>query len=388
MPSRDMSPVCWRVIRRRLREGVPAVRILTNPHRPQGLGELPGLEFQHVSIDPGPVLSLLERCPAAAPTPLVEASRLTRHAGVSGLWLKDERDRMGLGSFKALGAAYVIARAAAAEPTGRLEGTTYVAASAGNHGLSVAVGARLFGARSVIYVGRTVPEVMAERLRQAGADVVRHGDDYEESMAAAAEAADENGWRLLSDSSWPGYSRIPRRVMEGYLVVGYEAATQLGRTPTHIFLQAGVGGLAASLAAYFRSCWGDLPEIVIVEPERARALMESIRAGQPARSDGPTSTMGRLDCKEPSHLALAVLARLADFFVTVTDDEAEEAARLLEEHGLATTPSGGAGVAALMNADRPTLGLDDTSRVLTILSEGTLPEIQVGWNGRPQSEES
>ncbi len=345
---------------------------MTNPHRPEGLGRLAGLEAQEVSVDPAPVLALLEQCPAATPTPLVDQPHLAALAGVSRLWIKDERNRMGLGSFKALGAAYVIAREAASSSTGRLEDVTYVAASAGNHGLSVAVGARLFGAKSVIFVSRTVPEALAVLLREAGAEVIRQGDDYEESMAAALDSANQNGWRLLSDSSWPGYSRIPRRVMEGYLVVGHEAAAQIDRAPTHIFLQAGVGGLAASLAAYFRSYWGDGPVIVVVEPEHARALLESIRAGEPARSDGPPSTMGRLDCKEPSHLALAVLARLADHFVTITDQEAEACAGLLEESGLSTTPSGGAGVAALMNADRPTLGLDEASRVLAVLSEGPL----------------
>lgn len=349
------------------------MRILPNPHRPNGLGPLPGLDHPDVSTDPAPVLALLERCPEAKPTPLVDAPRLAESSGVARLWLKDERNRMGLGSFKALGAAYVIAREAASTPTGRLEGVTYVAASAGNHGLSVAVGAAVFGARSVIYLSRTVPRSMADRLRKAGAEVVRQGNDYEESMAAAATAADGNGWRLLSDSAWPGYSKIPRRVMQGYLVVGHEVTAQIDRQPTHIFLQAGVGGMAASLAAYFRSCWVNAPVIVVVEPESARALLESIGAGAPVRSDGPPSTMGRLDCKQPSHLALAVLARLADHFVTVTDEEAEEAADLLHRHRLVTTSSGGAGVAALIHADRPILGLDETSRVLTVLSEGALP---------------
>lgn len=365
------------------------MRVLINPYRPKGLEELPGLESQDVSTDPAPVLSLLEHCPKAAPTPLVESPALARCAGVSRLWIKDERNRMGLGSFKALGAAYVIAREAAAQRTGRLEGVTYVAASAGNHGLSVAVGARLFGAKSVIYVSRSVPQALADGLRQAGAEVVRAGDDYEESMAAAADSAAAHGWRLLSDSSWPGYSRITRRVMEGYLVVGYETAADMDPAPTHIFLQAGVGGLAAALAAYFRSVWGDEPVIVVVEPETARPLLESIRAGKPVRSPGPPSSMGRLDCKEPSHLALAVLARLANYFVTVTDTEADEATRLLEDHELATTPSGGAGVAAVMNADRPTLGVEDTSRVLTVLSERALEEPPRDGTGRNrQFEES
>ena len=323
-----------------------------------------------VSVDPGPVLALLEKCPDAAVTPLIDAAELAGQLGVRNLWIKDERQRMGLGSFKALGAAYVIAREAAASATGRLEGTTYVAASAGNHGLSLATGARIFGARAVIYISEFVPEPLAERLRAGGAEVVRAGSDYEESQTAAVEAADENGWSLLSDSSWPGYYEIARRVMEGYLVVGYEAAQQVPEPPTHIFLQAGVGGLASSLAAYFREVWGDDPTVVIVEPESARPLLEGIKAGKPVRSDGPVSTMGRLDCKEPSYLALASLAGTADFFVTITDEQADASVAAMARLGLDTSSSGGAGVAALQHADTQALGLDAASKVLAVFSEG------------------
>src|SRR5665811_1012447 len=124
-----------------------------------------------VSVDPGPVLKLLERCPDASVTPLVDHVAGAVASDVGRFWLKDERNRMGLGSFKALGAAYVVASDAAVTETGRLEGTTYVAASAGNHGLSLATGAKIFGASSVIYISETVPETLANRLRDAGAEV-------------------------------------------------------------------------------------------------------------------------------------------------------------------------------------------------------------------------
>lgn len=339
--------------------------VLVNPHRPDGI---PGTRGDEVAQDPEPVLRLLHECPVAAPTPLLRADDLADGLSLHRLWVKDERARMGLGSFKALGAAYVIAAEAA--DSGRLEGVTYVAASAGNHGLSLATGAKVFGASAVVYISGTVPERFERRLREAGADVTRVGADYEECMAAAAEAAARHGWRLLSDSSWPGYTEIPRRVMEGYLVVGSEIADQLpGPPPTHVFLQAGVGGLAAATAGFVRSTWGEEPSVVVVEPETARPLMESIRAGRPVRADGPPSTMGRLDCKEPSHLALAALSRWADVFVTVDDAGAEEAARLLARHGIPTTPSGAAGFAAVAGAERLALGLSSASRVLVIVSE-------------------
>jgi diaminopropionate ammonia-lyase len=295
-------------------------------------------------------------------------------APVAQLWTKDERARMNLGSFKALGAAYVIARHAEelspVPGASTLKGRTYVTASAGNHGMSVAAGARIFGAGAVVFLSSTVPEGFAARLRTQGAEVVRAGADYAASMEAAMQAAEDNGWILLSDSSWDGYTELPRILMEGYLQMAAEAAAQCSDVPTHIFLQAGVGGLAGAVAAYARKIWGDAPRIVIVEPDAAPALQASIEAGKCVFADGPDSIMGRLDCKEPSLIALNGLARDADDFLTLSDEEVIACLPELERHGLATTASGGAGVAAVLREDvRTALGVGPDARVLCFLSE-------------------
>ena len=318
-----------------------------------------------MSADAARPLALLARCPVAAATPLCDRPALARAWGLGALWIKDESGRMGLGSFKALGAAYAIA----CDGEGA-RGATYVTASAGNHGLSVAAGAQVFGARAVIYLSETVPEAFADRLRGHGAEVVREGAIYEDSMAAAERAADANGWRLLSDSTWPGQVDPGRRVMEGYLVMGSEAADQAPAPPSHVFLQAGVGGLAAAMAVLIRDRWGDAPRIVVVEPDRATALLSSIKAGGPVTAPGPVSIMGRLDCKDPSHLALKALARTADVFMTVSETEAAETVQELAAHGLATTPSGAGGLAGARCGDRTALALGPDSRVLCFLSEG------------------
>jgi len=358
--------------------------LLHNPFRGPGLPATAGLAASDVRVDPAGPLALLARCPAAAATPLHAPSALARACGIGALLLKDESARMGLGSFKALGAAYVIAREAAHradgpdEPADRvrmasaLQGAVYACASAGNHGLSVAAGARLFGAAAVIYLADSVPEAFAGRLRRLGAEVARPGGDYARAMSTVAADAADNGWTLLSDSSWTGYVDLPRRVMEGYLVMGAEVLDALGEPPTHIFLQAGVGGLAAALTALFRERWGSAPAIAIVEPDRAPALIGSIRAGRPVAATGGASNMGRLDCKAPSHLALGALARGADHFVTISDEQAAAAVALLAGHGFDTTPSGAAGVAALQHAgaQRNALGLTPDSRVLAFISEG------------------
>ena len=360
------------------------MELISNPFRGRGLPQQPGLAEGRVARDPSQALALFGRCPAAAKSPLLVMPELAEEFGVAALYLKDERQRMGLGSFKALGATHAIAREAALRSdtpgmtasceamTDALDDTVYACASAGNHGLSVAVGAAHFGARAMIYLAESVPEAFAERLRARGATVVRSGDDYEASMAAAAADAEANGWTLLSDSSWPGYVEPPQRVMEGYLIMGAEIVEAMPEPPSHVFLQAGVGGLAAAMTALFRERWGDAPTVVVVEPSAAPALLESIRAGRPVVTSGPVSTMGRLDCKEPSHLALAELATGADFFVTIDDDQCAETVALLARHGIDTAPSGASGVAGLHHAGelRSQLGLASDSRVLAILSEG------------------
>lgn len=300
-------------------------------------------------------------------TPLVEATAL---APVAKLWVKDERPRMGLGSFKALGAAYVIACHSDEAKKSSLNGRTYVTASAGNHGMSMAAGARVFGADAVVYIAETVPESFADRLRAQNAQVVREGADYAASMDAAAQAAQENGWTLLSDSSWDGYTDLPHLLMEGYLQMALEAVEQCPEPPTHIMLQAGVGGMAGAVAAYARKVWGDGPQTIVVEPSSAPALQASVEAGRCVFADGPDSIMGRLDCKEPSLIALNGLARDADLFLTMDDEEVAEKLPVMAEVGLETTASGGAGIAAVMNdAARQAMGIGPQAKVLCILTE-------------------
>lgn len=358
------------------------MQVQQNLWRGKGLPHGSSMAEEEVSQHADAARALYAMCPHRHRTPLSNASSLAASLGIGGLWIKDERSRMGLGSFKALGAAYAIAKAAdakvraghAQDHASALAGTVFICASAGNHGLSLAAGAPLFGARAAVVIAETVPEAFADRLRAKGADVIRAGRAYEDGMAEAQRLADVNGWQLLPDSTWTDMTRPGRDVMEGYLIMGEEAAAQMPTPPTHVFLQAGVGGLAAACAVSARQAWGDEPKIIVVEPEAAPALWASIKAGQLAVGDGPVSNMGRLDCKEPSHLALKYLAREADAYSLVSDEEAEETVTWLAGHGLRTTPSGAAGVAALRHADSARdgfgLGLGPSSQVLCYLSEG------------------
>ncbi len=331
---------------------------------------------------PARPLALLRQCPVYGPTPLRAAPDLAKALGVNGLWLKDETRRMGLGSFKALGGAFALAqiildRAGGSDPKSDpmsdaaravAAETTFITASAGNHGLSVAAGARVFGAKAQIVLSSGVPEAFADRIREIGATVLRVDGSYEDSVAEAARVAETNGWVHLADGSWEGYIEPPALVMEGYTVLAEECRQsfeQTGGWPSHVLLQAGVGGLAAAVAAHIRAFWAEQPQIIIVEPEAAPCLLQSIEAGRLTSAIGPVSTMGRLDCKNASLLAFETLRRAADMFVTITDDEAAEAVSALSRHGIESTPSGAAALAAI-----PHLGPGPDATCLVVVSEG------------------
>lgn len=338
------------------------------------------------------VLFWLRQCPAYAATPLTDITSLASALGIRRLFIKDETRRMGLGSFKALGGAYAVfdylmrktprsAGMPASDLLARLSATasgmTFCCASAGNHGLSVAAGAKLFGAGCTVFLAQSVPEAFANRLDEYGAVVIRLGDDYEESIAGARKATQENNWVLIADSSWEGYTDIPAEVMKGYSVIGDEIAKNFadaGEWPSHVFLQAGVGGLAGALANHIRLHWPEQPAIIVVEPENAACLMESARNGRMSRVDAPGTNMGRLDCAEPSLLAFEILKNTADLFVTVDDQSAADAAEILTRAGVATTPSGAAGFSALGELandvhQREVFQLDANAHCLVIATE-------------------
>ena len=334
--------------------------------------------------------ALFAQAPDFAETRLLRLDAVAHRLGVGEVWAKDERNRWGQGSFKSLGGAYaVVALAAEAldvTPAAILSGKapkaaklTVAAATAGNHGRAVAFGAKLAGARAVIFVYGDVPKAHVAAIANLGAEVVAIPGGYEQACRAAEEATIRNGWIMVSDMAHAGYTAIPERIMQGYTVLAAEAAEQMPRPPTHLVLQAGVGGLAAPTAAYFSQAVKPAPAIVVVEAATVPCLLESARLGELTRTE-PTGTtnLRRLDCPTPSSTTWPILRALAEGFVGVDNHIADEAVRLLkEQEGIATTPTGAAGVAGLLTLkEEPAfaaLGLARDSRVLVVLSEQAVP---------------
>jgi diaminopropionate ammonia-lyase len=338
--------------------------------------------------------------PGYAPTPLVSLPGIARALGLASLRYKDERGRFGLKSFKALGGAYAVRRVLERQARPARE-VTVTCATDGNHGRSVAWGARLFGCKCVIFIHETVSEGRAQAIARYGADVVRVKGNYDAAVRHAAAEAAKHGWFVVSDTSYEGYRDVPIDVMHGYGVMAAEILGQLpaGEVPTHVFVQVGVGALAAAVCASFWLAWGPRrPRFVAVEPARADCLYRSIEAGRPVVVHGDLETvMAGLSCGEVSELAWEVLREGADAAVAIGDDWALAAVRALAsprdgDPVVVAGETGGAGLAALLalqdRADlRAQLGLDDISRVLLLGSEGdTDPEIYRRIVGRSSEE--
>ena len=307
-------------------------------------------------------LQCVMACPIYSPTAVAE---IDDDGDV--VLVKDESTRLGLGSFKALGGVYAVAQLVLEQATieygqrpaidallsdevrSVAQSMTFVCASAGNHGMAVAAGAKLLGATARVYLSAEVPQSFAHRLQARGATVRVAGATYEESLLAASQDASETGACLLADGSWPGYTYPPSLAMEGYTVIAselYNTFKQSRSWPTDVYLQAGVGGMAAAIAVMIRKRWSIQPRIVIVEPTAADCLAQSAAKNQLVEAVGPVSNMGRLDCKAASLLAFQALSQCDVQYASISDIEASNAVSAMGHHGLQTTPSGAAGFAA------------------------------------------
>jgi diaminopropionate ammonia-lyase len=353
----------------------------------------------------------LSHWPALSPeaTPLLSLTGLAASLGVARIELKDESKRAVLGSFKALGAPIALVRliqrtwpqrAFAAKELflGRhardLHDFTVISATDGNHGRALAAAAHDIGCRCVIVLHKNVSLEREHAIASHGATIVRIAGNYDASVEEAARLAAENGWFVVSDTSYDGYEEIPRDVMQGYGTIPAEVLEQRGADAreacpyTHVFLQGGVGGLAAGVASYLWELYGERrPTFIVVEPQQADCLCQSAIAGHAANATGSVdSVMAGLACGETSPLAWRFLQPSVDFFLTIEDDEAIEAMRLLargnaEDMPVVSGESGVAGLAGLAHLVhdpelRHRTGLGADAKILLISTEGaTAPAV-------------
>jgi diaminopropionate ammonia-lyase len=325
-----------------------------------------------------------------ATTPLVSRPALAASLGLGALLVKDETCRFGLPAFKSVGVEFAVHALGA---RGELAGvTTLVCASAGNHGRAVARAARSAGLAATIFLDAEVAPARVAAIAAEGATIVRVAGTYDDAVRDAAAHAAATGGLVVSDTSWPGYDRIPHDIMLGYARLMDEAERSWGVLPPDLLvIQAGVGGLLAAVASWSAWRYGDArPRLLAVEPERAACVQASARAGRPEAVAGPlTTVMAGLRCGEVSPLAFAAIAPLVDGYLAVDDDWTRAAMRHLarpeaDDQALAVGASGAAGVAALLALrDDPelaavaiALGLSASSRVFVIATEGvTEPDL-------------
>jgi diaminopropionate ammonia-lyase len=329
------------------------------------------------------------RFPGYAPTPLTEMAALAASLGVGRIWVKDESSRLGLPSFKILGASWATYRALTdrlAMPGASLDALraalaarppmTLTTATDGNHGRAVARMAKLLGCRAHVLVPTGTAASRIDAIAGEGAAVTIMDGTYDEAVAQAATEAGPD-CLVISDTSWPGYEDVPRWISEGYGTIFAEADAQLdGERPDLVVVQIGVGALATAVVRHYRPTGA---RIVGVEPQSAACMLASVAAGRIVEVPGPhTSIMAGLNCGIPSLLAWPIVSTGVDLFVAIEDERAREAMRRMVEAGIVAGETGAAGVGGLLELltgpgaarARDLLAIGQSTRVLCLSTEG------------------
>ena len=249
------------------------------------------------------------------PTPLLNLNKLSKDLGLKNIFYKDESKRFGLKSFKALGGAYAVAEVSA----GRKD-VVVATATAGNHGKSVAWGAKRLGIACKIFISEFVSETRADEMRKLGAVVTRVKGNYENSLDECIKQSKKNGWEIVQDVAWEDYQKVPKLTMAGYSVMIEEISKQTDHYITHIFLQAGVGGMASGVIAGVARYFKRIPKIIIVEPKNADCVLKSIDAGKLTRVEiEKESIMGGMSCGDVSLVPWQILKNSVNNCLSITD---------------------------------------------------------------------
>ena len=310
------------------------------------------------------------------PTPLLELGKLNKRLKLKNIFYKDESKRFHLKSFKALGGAYAVEQVYKKENI-----TTVSSATAGNHGKSVAWGAKRLNLKCKIFVSKYVSETRVNEIKKFGAEVIRVNGNYETSLKQCQILSKKNNWKIIQDMSTKNYKYIPQLTMAGYSILIKEISKQTDQYITHIFLQAGVGGLAAGVVAGVAKYFKRIPKIIIVEPDRADCVLQSIRINKLKKIRiKKESIMGGMSCNEVSLVPWRILKRASNCCVSISDKNvAKTLAGLKDKKFSKSSIVGGEcatpGVIALIGICndikvRKLINLDEKSNILVIGCEG------------------
>jgi len=314
---------------------------------------------------------------AYSPTPLINLNKLSQELNLNKIFYKDESKRFDLKSFKALGGAYAVQKISKGN-----NNIVVSTATAGNHGRSVAWGARRLGLQCKIFISEFVSDARGQAMANLGAEVIKVKGNYENSLIECIKQSTENGWQIVQDVAWDNYLLVPKYTMAGYSVMMKEVVDQLDNNEiTHIILQAGVGGMAAAMIAGIARYLTKIPITVVVEPDSAACVLESIKSGKIEKIDiKRESLMGGMSCGEVSLVPWEILKNSVKYCISLPDDDIAKTMKLLgnasfsEEKIIAGENSAPGVISLIASCEdqkiKKDLDLNSNSNVLIIGCEG------------------
>jgi diaminopropionate ammonia-lyase len=322
-------------------------------------------------------VTTIENWETYKPTPLIELDKLSSYLNINKIYYKDEGFRFDLKSFKALGGAFAVNKIVK-----ETKAKTVSTATAGNHGRSVAWGAQRLGIKCKIFISEFVSEDRAEAMRNLGADVIRVKGNYDASLKECINQSKKNQWEIVQDVSWEGYKTVPRYIMAGYTIMIKEIFDKIKNEKiSHVFLQAGVGGMAAAAIAGFAKYSNNLPYFITVEPKDAECVLQSIKNEKPTSINiQKESIMGGMSCGDVSSLAWEILKHSTNYSISISDEAVATTVALLKQKEFSNDEiiageCGVPGVISLISAIKDKnicekLKLNSQSNVLLIGCEG------------------
>ena len=321
--------------------------------------------------------NIISKWEGYSPTPLLSLNKLSKELNLKNIFYKDENKRFDLKSFKALGGAYAVEKV-----TKGNKDIVVATATAGNHGRSVAWGARRLGLNCKIFISEFVSEARGQAMSDLGADVVKVKGNYEQSLIECIKQSTENNWQIVQDVAWKDYMVVPKYTMAGYSVMMREIIDQINNEKiTHVILQAGVGGMAGAMVAGIARYLDNVPVTIVVEPDSAACVLESIKTGKIEKIDiKRESLMGGMSCGEVSLVPWEILKNSVKHCISLPDDDIAKTMRLLgnstfSEHRIIAGENSAPGVIGLIASYedqiiKQKLQLDENSNILIIGCEG------------------